>query len=445
MNLPAPSLEGLTPQRLEDLAAARFELATLGFNEASLRERMGLPESSESSWYLAELLSPHLVLPPEGATALDLLIGLFLVGGSVPRNWLEAELSAESFAALVEAGVLAVDGPRVQASVAMVPVFDLLLLCDRRSRMGARDFVFFPDHSTAATARFLAPHSRTGRLALDVGTGSGALALSHARSGRFQTVIGQDPNPRAVQMARVSAALNGLAVTFEVAGAEALAQRPAHQVDLLTFVFPQLYTAGFTEAISIIAERGDALLDEVYGALDRVLAPGGEAVLFHQTRAPSRTELVRRLGEIPGTAPLRLVWTALPNKLAGAEFGLAWVRRDGPAPFVYVESEAIEPGLDSVASRVAALQRLDAPDWLAARVALRPQLLVSEVWGESQGRLRPERATLIGGRVYGESLLRILARIDGQGPLSAALGEDDSEHTRAEVRELVARGVLLLR
>ena len=80
---------------------------------------------------------------------------------------------------------------------------------------------------------FIAEHARLARArALDVGCGGGLLSEALSRAGA--TVTGIDLAPGMVEVARLHAAEEGLAVDYRVAAAEELAADPAGSFDVIT-------------------------------------------------------------------------------------------------------------------------------------------------------------------------------------------------------------------
>lgn len=91
--------------------------------------------------------------------------------------------------------------------------------------------VFHPGvyFSTPIFIKFLQTIDFQGKTALDVGTGSGALALFAAQKGATATAL--DINPLAVETARRNAAANGLAL--RVVESDLLDRLPAQQFDFV--------------------------------------------------------------------------------------------------------------------------------------------------------------------------------------------------------------------
>lgn len=101
--------------------------------------------------------------------------------------------------------------------------------------------VFF---STPVFISFLQKLDLQGKKVLDVGTGSGLLALFAARRGALVTAL--DINPLAVETARRNAAANGLAVT--VVESDLFARLPAQSFDII-LINPPYFPADPRDAV----------------------------------------------------------------------------------------------------------------------------------------------------------------------------------------------------
>lgn len=442
-----PEVAPLPPGALESLKTLPAQLAAQGYDEAGLKRRLGLPATLGASLYLERLENAHLVFAEQGPTPLEVLCALFLLGSPVEAAQVEPLLDRPVLSALEEAKVLWREGPLLQSACSLVPAWGLALACDFRQRRAAADFVFFPDSSTASVAHYLQSLRLEGGRALDLGTGSGALALLCARWGRHREVVGQDLNPRAVALARLGAALNGLSVSFEVAPAAALSRLAPGSLDLLTFTLPQLYTAPFTRAVSIHAAQGDLLLDEVYGGLARCLSEKGEALLFHQSRTPVEAFLPARLAKLPGRETLALRRISLPTGVPGARFGISHVRRAGMGPaFEHVSSPALEPDLSLVESLLETQTRLGSPGWRELPLRLGREVLLQHRWVERYGALM-DLGLWLGEHAIPAGLAPLLHQIDGRrstAQLVTALPEAEREAALNTLQTCLATGALRL-
>lgn len=133
-----------------------------------------------------------------------------------------------------------------------------------------------------------------GKRALDVGTGTGVLAIALARAGA--RVIATDVEPRAVACARENAARLAPAGAVEVVEAD-LFPPAGPAFDLVVSNPPWVPAAAFTPLDRAVYDPGGAFLERLVLGLPARLAPGGEAWIVLSDlaervglRAPGRVE-----------------------------------------------------------------------------------------------------------------------------------------------------------
>ena len=131
----------------------------------------------------------------------------------------------------------------------------------------------------AETAARLAPAQGPGRLALDMGTGSGVGAVFAARTG--YRVLAVDINPEAVRCARINALLNRLEAHIEVRHGDLFAPAAGERFDLVLFN-PPFYRGTPRDALDH-AWRGVDVYERFAAGLPAALAPGGRALLVLST------------------------------------------------------------------------------------------------------------------------------------------------------------------
>lgn len=123
-----------------------------------------------------------------------------------------------------------------------------------------------------------------GKLAFDVGTGTGVLALLLARAGA--RVVATDLDPGAVACARDNAARLGLADRVEVAAADLF---PEGRAELVISNPPWLPARAHGPLDRAVYDPGGAFLERLVRGLPAHLAPGGEAWIV-------LSDLAERLG-----------------------------------------------------------------------------------------------------------------------------------------------------
>ncbi|MGY1770009.1 class I SAM-dependent methyltransferase [Blastococcus sp. SYSU D00813] len=142
------------------------------------------------------------------------------------------------------------------------------------------------DDGTRALLRALPPAAPDARTALDLGCGTGVLAVALAAARPGLTVLATDQSAAAVASARATAEANGAAGRIRVTRDDAAADVPAGSVDLVVCNPPfHLGTAVVTAAA-----------DRLFAAAARVLRPGGELWTVYNNRLPHRAALRRLVG-----------------------------------------------------------------------------------------------------------------------------------------------------
>jgi SAM-dependent methyltransferase len=185
--------------------AFREVLDRAGFSDSGVGEAIGIENLRPDAGREVALLLRR----TSRLRALDTLIRLFLIGVPVDAQTVRQAVSPLDIEDMVRAGLLATAGGAIAGAVQLLPFRGMILAHDLARRIEsalAADYVMGIGSSTLTLANCTV--RRHSSLTLDLGTGCGLLALVAA--SHSDRVLAVDRNPRAVQMARFNARLNGL-------------------------------------------------------------------------------------------------------------------------------------------------------------------------------------------------------------------------------------------
>jgi len=330
------------PEVAEPPRSAR-ELASIG---ARLRDA-GLTARALAAWAgttriaaLPALLEGAHARPP---TPAGVLLALLVEGAEVTRERLHAPPALPALIdELIAHELVERDGDRLRARVAIVPLGQALLVCDRLDAPIERALVCWPDDSSHHLATAIPPGRRADWL--DLGCGSAFAPL--ARPELATRIAGIDINERAVRYAELGAKLSGIAHIAASLGDVGAACEPAA---LVTCNAPipdppqvnRLRSSANPFAMTLAevwrnAEPG--FFDRLWPALRRAVRPGGMIVVHAACEA-----ILPVLEDAGGE---RVVVTYTPASVRG--FAVAWWRPDAPDRCVAVRREltADRPHID---------------------------------------------------------------------------------------------------
>ncbi|MCB9780387.1 MAG: class I SAM-dependent methyltransferase [Alphaproteobacteria bacterium] len=268
---------GLSPEVEEALAEVRDDLLDRPFTDRAVAQALGHIAWSgpdlDGTWWRRRNLA-------EGE--LGQLVDVFVRGEArseramrklLPDAWWRAGLVET-----VEGGA--------RATGTLLPLGDDFIWTDRADRaFRGDDGIFLPDSTTYALRRGLPPEPPTRHL--DLGCGSGAVAVVSAPREHMAGThcVCVDLNPRAPAFAQRTALLSGKRLDDVRVGsavdADALADVGPFEV--VTFVLPLLVPWKGIEGGPVhTVARESSLLVDLFGALRRLLADGGLAILYCQ-------------------------------------------------------------------------------------------------------------------------------------------------------------------
>jgi methylase of polypeptide subunit release factors len=194
----------LIPLPPEDAQCLRGYFTDQGYTEDGIRRHLHAPELP--SGRLRNL--PRLLDRTHVPSALNTLLRLFWIGVSPGVQEAADRLPGWVLESLLLSGLVRKDESQLTPQVMMLPIEGFLIAADHVSKIEAAypELVLWPNPTSSLLSRFTV--RRPSRATLDLGTGSGVLALTAARHSEH--VVATDLNPRAVSFAAFNASLNGI-------------------------------------------------------------------------------------------------------------------------------------------------------------------------------------------------------------------------------------------
>ena len=364
--------------------------------------------------------------------------------------------------------------------------FRALIVASDRSAIRLRE-----DHvlQIGPTTRTLAALTvrRSVEAALDLGTGSGVQAFLAARHSEH--VVGVDLNPRALRVARLNAALNGvenvdwrqgnlfepvrnerfglvvanppfvISPVLELAFRDGGLAGDSISREAVTGAARHLHEGGFASVLcSWVTEPGREHVE----APRRWLVDSGCDILVLELASDSPITYAMRWNRLPGRRPRAVATAAEPwladyraRRIDAISTGAIVLRKRSGKNWVRFEELAVAPRGEAGAhvERIFAgqdyLQSIrDEKELLTATLALAPGTLLVER-RQPGGALERARLTVDEGiPLLGRmpvSVARVVAALDGRRPLAELVDTPLRAEALPALRELVARGLLVPR
>lgn len=283
---------------LPNLRAVVSKLASVGYSESSIRDRLGLEDISDLQWRAMPMYRLQRLASRD---SLALAIDLFLLQGALSAEELDKLFARSERDVLVRAGLLAIDEEglaRVRSS--LFPVGDSLIFSDHAwpelPHPGYDSVPYDQVMSVGRDSRNLARCTirRPFRSALDLCTGSGIHAV--LASAHSEQVLAVDINPRAAHCTHFNAQALGI-TNLEVVVGDLFEAMPSTRFDLITanppFVPSPLDTLGFRDG----GRSGEDIQKRIIVGLPHHLEPGGIAQIVTELGERDGEPLVHRLRE----------------------------------------------------------------------------------------------------------------------------------------------------
>lgn len=454
------------------LAKLRERLERAGFDEAGVDRLV----RDDRALALEEGLAA-LRLRPDAEEPLSVLVRLFLGRESLPVSLVSGALRGVDLEELAGSGLIAVRDGVVRARLALQAFAGLVIASDRSA---AR---FRPDHvvQIGPATRTLAALTvrRPVEAALDLGTGSGVQAFLAARHS--ERVVGVDLSPRALRVARLNAALNGIENVewrqgdlFEPVRGERFGLVAANPPFVVSPAQELTYRDGGLggDELSRVALTGAARhLDE--GGFASVLCSWVEEpgrwledcgcdawVLELSTDDP--VTYAMRWNQVPGRRPAAIAvaaerWLAdyRARGIESISTGAIVLRKRSGKNWTRFDQLAVAPRgaagahIERVFANQGYLQSLrDESELLTAVLALAPgTFLVERRRGDAsleRARVTVDEGVPLPGRVP-LPVAPVIAALDGHRPLAQIVDEATRAEALPALRELLARGLLVPR
>ncbi len=425
-------------------------------------------------------------LRPDPDERLIVLARLFLGGETIAAAVAAAALDPVAPGEL--GALLSVADGSVRARVRIQPFGGLIVASDWQRRLRA-DHVLGIGGGTRMLAALTV--RRPVEAALDLCTGSGALALLAAPHAEH--VVGVDLNARALRLARVNAALNGVS-TVDWRCGDMFEPVAGERFDLIVANPPFVVSPGRELLFRDGDREGDALSREVVAGTAARLQEGGFGLVMCSWITPPRGGWSKPLrGWVRGSGCD--AWLLHLRTETPAAYALQWNRRPG-RPLTAAAAAAEEwvdyyraREIDAIATGIVVLRRRKGRNWvseselarapvgaagshvervfagmsllrslkhdrelLSVRLAAAPQTKLVERREPSgafeRARLAVEEGVRVGGRIP-EACVPLLAALDGRRTLAAAAAASGvgaktlADECLPALRELLASGLLV--
>lgn len=284
---PVPQLDAAALSSLREL------FARLDYTERRLLEITGL-----ETFFLVTRSAEEVYGRLGRAGPCGLFARVMLFGGRVQHAEMAEVVAPDSVDDWVRWGLLERHpggADELRAALVLYPVGDLVMLFDRPHLEDRTD----ADHVMSlgggtSSLRFLAPRGPEVR-ALDLGTGGGTLALLAARANA--SGLGVDVNERAIELAKVNAALNGID-NVDFAVADIFDLDPVAEPDGYDAIYAQPPFVIRPDAGIVYRDavgRGDEMVRGVVRVAGERLRKGGMAVVFCNWVVPKGEDGAARL------------------------------------------------------------------------------------------------------------------------------------------------------
>ncbi|RJR20274.1 MAG: methyltransferase domain-containing protein [Nitrospiraceae bacterium] len=318
----------LTFKDTDDYARLRDVLEKAGYTDKGVLEVIGVKDFPSMKGTDVQLLLRR----TKDRSALNTLIRLFLIETECDTEAVKEAFHPLKPQALIEAGIVKVDGNFMTAAVKLMPyknlyiTFDLPCMLQSDSRT---NYVMGIGSSTLTLANLTV--RKPSRMTLDLGAGCGIhafLAAGHSRS-----VIAADLNPRAVRFAEFNAKLNSLSNVQCLEG-DLFGPVKGHKFDLVVSNPPFVISPEARYIYRDGGMEGDQITRKIVGRVPEFLNDGGYCQIlcnWAELRGQDWKERLHKWFDGTGCD----AWVLRSESLDAETYAQTWIRH----------TEKSEPGL----------------------------------------------------------------------------------------------------
>ncbi len=353
-----PDITGLAGVTVGDWRALRRRLLEIGVDAANVAPLLALcaqfPEDDRDPirlWHLRQR-----------SDAAALAMRLLMFGDALTDAQVTEALGEPTHRALANAGLLLSRDDHVRCPLRLAVAGDFYVFGDDL-RLGG-DVVMGMRETTIPLWRAATPTHNLQR-ALDLGCGAGTIALLLCRQAA--QVIATDINPRAVALARINIALNGVD-NIDVREGDLFAAVADEQFDLIAAHPPYVALPDGMPATSHLhgGPRGDELARRMLAGVAAHLSPGGQAVVLAHWPLQEGEPRTLHIRDAVGTE-LNLLVLRLGTTPAD-DLATFWGQqhRHDPAAVARIREHYAQLGLAGTEASISVLWRaVAAPMWTA--------------------------------------------------------------------------------
>lgn len=254
-----------------ELAPLPARMRAIGYDENGIRDCIKVTDVCLLNW---SEIPGYIWRCQKEDSPRSWMVMLWLLGRGIPAEKAEQALGPDLFKSLLRRKLLEEREGEIHGQMDLYPCDGAYVFTDRlMSPIRLPNHVYELGKDSYLLAR-VTPRTRPSRRTLDLCTGSGVHVINAARHSEHS--IGTDINKRAIDVARVNLAMNGVSEKAEIRAGSLYTSVPDEKFDLITANPPfhptpdekmQIYRTG--------GESGETLTEELVTRLPEFLENGG--------------------------------------------------------------------------------------------------------------------------------------------------------------------------